>query len=87
MRQWKYIYPAGIPLIVQQSLQNDIHEDNLKTLKTDKYVKRRKLQKLYRKNNNRNEAQIKTSSRYINSNWSFKLVEVISSYRICIRFF
>ena len=43
------------------------------------------MQRRHRKMNDRNERQRKTSCGYINSNWSFKLVDSTFSYRIWIQ--
>ena len=64
----------------------DIIEYNLKKLKNEmKKINRSKIQKYNRKINRWNEWQRKTSHGYINSNWSFKLVDSTSNYRIWIR--
>ena len=67
--------------ILSELTINDIIEDNL-TQNWDKKVNRRKIQKIHRKNKNRNEWQRKMSGGYINTNWSSKLVDSTSNYRI-----
>ena len=88
-RKWHYkhqqnhIRTCSINL---KSLQYDLIEDNLKKLKTEiKKSLEEKYKKIQKKINNRNEWQKKTSCGYINPNWSFKLVDSTSIYRISIR--
>ena len=59
-----------------------MHKDNLKKLKIEMKKSKEENKKRQQKNNNRNEPQRKTSCRYINSNWIFKLFDGTSNYRI-----
>ena len=69
--------------ITSELTAHDIIEYNL-TQNWDKKSIRRKIQKRNQKINNRNKWQRKTSCGYISSNWSFKLVNSTSNYRIWI---
>ena len=63
----------------------ELQTENLESQNWDEEVKRRQIQKRPRKIINRNEWQRKTSCGHINSNWSLKLVDSTSNYRILIQ--
>ena len=77
-------------LIKQQTLQYDIIEGNLKKLKTEiknskKENYKNAIERLITEMKDKEWQRMTKSCEYINSNWSFKLVDVTSNYRIWIR--